>query len=127
MGDDFYEDGRKALAGRAPRFKLPAFVEKTLSSAEYTTDMGDGSAQIPYVTRRIALPSFSDTPIESPDGQFVSALSSPSVPTCTSRGTGTTAGKLVQVGISATGDDGTSTYNNFYTDRIWFGTSTPAA
>lgn len=71
------------------------------------------------------LPEFSMDPITSPDGEFVSALSSPSIADCTSRGTGGPHGKLIQVGISANGDDGTVVFSVFYDDRVCFGTSTP--
>ena len=72
------------------------------------------------------LPEFA-TPEIDPDAQFVSSLSSPSIPVCTGRGTGTATGKLVQVQISANADDGTVTFNNFFNDRVWFGTNMPAA
>lgn len=75
---------------------------------------------------RWKLPTFSKALITSPDGEYVSALSSPSIPSCTSRGTGNADGKLVQVAISADGDDGTVAYNNFYNDRVWFGSEMPA-
>ena len=73
------------------------------------------------------LPEFSLDPITSPDAEFVSALSSPSIPNCVGRGTGNADGKLVQIQISGNADDGTVTYSNFFNDRVWFGTSMPAA
>lgn len=86
---------------------------------EFGGDDGTDEA-LPYV-----LPEFSTEEITSPDGEFVSAQSSPSIPSCS--GPNKAEGKLIQVQISASGDDGTVVYSVFYNDRVWFGTSTPAS
>ena len=98
-------------------FKQPAWTQPL---PEFGGPDGTTEA-LPYV-----LPEFSTEDITDPSGQWVSALSSPSVPSCTGRGTGTAVGKLCQIQISATGDDGVVWYSGFATDNLWFGTSEPA-
>lgn len=85
------------------------------------------SGNVAAIPSAFVLPEFDSTPLQSPDAQFVSSLSSPSIPVCNPRGTGTAVGRLVQVQISNDADDGTVQYNGtFYDDRVWFGTITPA-
>lgn len=62
------------------------------------------------------------------DAEFVSALSSPSIPVCNPRGTGTASGKLETIQVNATADDGHWEYSGgFSTTDVQFGSMTPAA
>ncbi len=73
------------------------------------------------------LPEFSSDPLTSPDAEFVSALSSPSIPNCNPRGTGTAVGRQVQVQISDSADDGYFRLSSVFTDVVEFGWNTPIA
>lgn len=65
---------------------------------------------------------------EQTDAEFVSALSSPSIPVCNARGTGTKTGKAETIQVNATNDDGHWEYSGgFSTDHVQFGSMTPAA
>ncbi len=71
------------------------------------------------------IPEFDSEPLVGPSG-FVSALSSPSIPTCNLKGTGTEVGNLISIRISADIDDGSWVYtNDFSINFCQFGTSTP--
>lgn len=76
---------------------------------------------------KMTLPEFSNDEITSPDGEFVSALASASVPNCNPKGSGSPVGKLLQYQISGDADDGSWNYGGtFLGQEVAFGTNVPA-
>lgn len=129
MDEDFIKRGIETLRQARANDTGPTLNVWTAPEFEPSNIVNNGfqsSGHVAALPSAFLLPEFDSTPLQSPDAQFVSSLSSPSIPVCNSRGTGTAVGRLVQVQISNDADDGTVLYSSFHDDRVWFGTITPA-
>lgn len=123
MNDDFIQRGIQHLK----RQKATGFLVPEFADGELVNNGFQASGNIAAMPSVFVMPDFSDEPVTSPDGEFVSALSSPSVPICSGRGSGEPIGKLVTIQISASTDDGYFRNNSVFDDITEFGYDVPIA